>query len=67
VSELLDDRNHPHCYLAIVVRADGSPVVRIPIAKTDDEAAKAQARTLVDGHAVDLWDGLRFVERFEPN
>jgi len=32
----------------------------------DDEQAREQARTMVDSHAVELWDGLRFVDRFAP-
>ena len=32
----------------------------------DDEEAQAIARHLVDGHAVELWQGLRFIEHFKP-
>ena len=31
----------------------------------DDEAFTI-AQNMVDGHAVDLWDGLRFIEHFTP-
>lgn len=31
-----------------------------------DDKAKAKAQAPVDGRAVDLWDTLRFIERFEP-
>jgi hypothetical protein len=33
----------------------------------DDESAKARARKLVVGHAVELWDGGRTIATFEPS
>ena len=32
----------------------------------DDAAAIEVAKTLVDGHDIELWDGDRFVGRFSP-
>jgi hypothetical protein len=46
--------------------AEGRVAIQIPIAASGDEEAKAMARALVDGHAIDLWDEFRFIERFEP-
>jgi hypothetical protein len=34
------------------------------LAATDDEAL-ALASTMTNGHAVELWDGLRFLEHFD--
>lgn len=44
----------------------GGEVLNTSISALEDDEAKAKARALVDGHAVDLWDGLRFIARFEP-
>ena len=32
----------------------------------DDEEAKHKAKSMVDGHGIDLWGGLRFIEHFPP-
>ena len=32
----------------------------------DDAGAKRKAKALVDCDALDLWDGLRFIEHFSP-
>ena len=32
----------------------------------DDDIALRQARALVDGHAVELWDGSRLIRRLDP-
>lgn len=53
-------------YCAIMLDAEGRVAIQIPIAASGDEEAKAMARALVDGHAIDLWDEFRFIERFEP-
>lgn len=41
-------------------------VVTIPISASGDNEAKDKAQVLVDGHALDLWEGFRFIARFEP-
>ncbi|RYE97882.1 MAG: hypothetical protein EOO77_38250 [Oxalobacteraceae bacterium] len=53
-------------YRAVVLDAYGGEVLNTPISAAGDDEAKGKARALVDGHALDLWDGLRFIERFEP-
>lgn len=45
----------------------GYEVLNTSILAVGDDDAKIKAQALVDGHAVDLWDGMRFIERFEPN
>ncbi|WP_264048868.1 hypothetical protein [Methylobacterium flocculans] len=46
--------------------ACGGEVLNTPISALEDDEAKDKARALADGYAVDLWDGMRFIERFEP-
>ena len=38
----------------------------VPISVQDDDEAVERAKAMVDGHAVELWDGLRFIEHFPP-
>lgn len=40
---------------------------RKDISCEDDEAAKKQAKQLVDGLAVELWQATRKIARFEPD
>jgi len=46
---------------------DGDDGVRtsLPLTAADDVEALALARAMVDGHSVELWDGVRFIERFD--
>lgn len=53
----------PH-YRAMSVGADGEIISQSEISALGDDEAKAKAQALVDGHAVDLWDDLRFIEHF---
>ena len=48
-------------YRVMVVAPDGALRQVIPL----PAAAMMAARHLVGGDAADLWDGLRFIERFE--
>ncbi|MHC2002855.1 hypothetical protein ACYQR9_20755 [Methylobacterium sp. CM6241] len=34
------------------------------LAAEDDDRAIEAVKAMVDGHAVELWDGLRFIEHF---
>ncbi|MER2265274.1 hypothetical protein [Methylobacterium oxalidis] len=52
-------------YRAFLIDPDGRVVAIEHLAARDDEAALVLARTLVDGHAVELWDGMRFIEHFD--
>ncbi|KQP77501.1 hypothetical protein ASF57_19590 [Methylobacterium sp. Leaf117] len=49
-----------------MLNAGGGGVLNTPISASDDSEATDKARALVDQHAVDLWDGMRFIDRFEP-
>lgn len=51
-------------YRATLVGAQGIVVSTIRIAASDDVEARKKAKALVDGHAVDLWEGLRFIDHF---
>lgn len=51
-------------YRAILIDGDGHTVSMYRIMAAGDGEAVSQAKALVDGHAVDLWDGVRFIEHF---
>lgn len=55
---------------AYLIGSDGSIVLRVDLKCDDEEAAKWQAKALVDGHDTELWDGARKIAEFktsEPN
>ena len=54
-------------YYAYVIGEDGHITNRVEVICDDDEEAKRCARQMVDGHAVELWQGARKVATFEPN
>lgn len=51
-------------YRATLVSAQGMVVSTIRIAASHDVEAREKAKALVDSHAVDLWEGLRFIDHF---
>jgi hypothetical protein len=53
-------------YRAYIVGHDGHYTGCEPIVCPDDPEAINQATRLVDGHAVELWSGDRFVIRLAP-
>ena len=53
-------------YYAYIIGDDGHITNRVQIICDDDEEAKRCAERLVDGHAVELWQQARKIERFEP-
>ena len=53
-------------YYAYVIGDDGHITSRIEVIGTDDAEARRLAKQLVDGHAIELWQGTRMVDRFEP-
>jgi len=55
-----------HGYRAYIVRPDGHIQDSVIIYGETDEDAEQQARKLVDGYAVELWDQARKVATFEP-
>jgi hypothetical protein len=52
-------------YRAFIVGSDGHVQGRIDLECTDDEAAKEQAKQLVDGHDVELWQLGRKIATFK--
>src|SRR5689334_17324890 len=55
-----------HAYRALQVGENGHVVLRIDLFCDKDEDAEERARQLVDGHAVELWDGACMLAKFEP-
>jgi hypothetical protein len=53
-------------YEAYVVGSDGHISMRIDLHCTDEAAAKESAQQLVDGQAVELWQGDRRLATFIP-
>jgi hypothetical protein len=60
---LLRTREMPE-YRACLVSEDGSVLRSVLLVCPDDEVAKEYARQLVDGHAIELWQGERRVGKF---
>ena len=54
-------------YRAYVIGPDGHITDRIDLVCVSEAEAHQWAKQLVDGHAVELWQGDRKIERFEPN
>ncbi|WP_426527415.1 hypothetical protein [Bradyrhizobium sp. McL0615] len=53
-------------YYAYIIGDDGHITGRVQVICDDDTEAKRLAKQLVDGHAVELWQEARMLERFEP-
>ena len=51
-------------YRAYVIGFDGHIINRVDI--RCQKEARRLAKIAVDGHAVELWQADRFIERFEP-
>lgn len=52
----------------VVVLSTTKEVIRVErLSASSDEEAYALAQTLGDGHAIELWDGARFIEHFNQN
>jgi hypothetical protein len=51
-------------YRAYVIARDGRIKQRIDLTCADDGEAKETAKRLVDGHDVELWEGVRLVAVF---
>ena len=52
-------------YRAYIIGVDGHFVRAVEILCPDDDAAKEYAKSLVDGHDVELWQGERKIAKFE--
>ena len=53
-------------YRAYIIGPDGHIIYRVDIRCSDEEESRRIAKTAVDGHAVELWQAERFIERFNP-
>lgn len=53
-------------FRAYIIDADGHIALRIDIEALDETAARDRAKQLVNGHAVELWEGATKIARFEP-
>ncbi|MCP3410502.1 hypothetical protein [Bradyrhizobium sp. CCGB01] len=53
-------------YRAYLIGADGHIEQRVDLEVPDEATAREKAELLVDGHAVELWDGATRIARFEP-
>ena len=51
-------------YRAYMIGQDGHIMHRVELLCADDGAATEQALLLVDGHAVELWQGTRRIATF---
>lgn len=59
--------NRPPAYRVLAMSRDETVIADVAVQAADDEEAIAVAKQLATGRVIELWDGLRFVERFEPN
>ncbi len=53
-------------YRALLLGSSGEIIALTALTARDDDDAMQIAGSMVDGRAVELWDGLRFIERFDP-
>jgi hypothetical protein len=53
-------------YRAYIIGPNGHIINCVDIRCSDENEARRLAKHAVDGHAVELWQLDRFVERFEP-
>ncbi|RXG86196.1 hypothetical protein EAS61_34025 [Bradyrhizobium zhanjiangense] len=53
-------------FRAYIVDQSGHVTGRVDLICADEESARQRARQLVDGHAVELWQGNHKIERFDP-
>jgi hypothetical protein len=54
-------------YRAYIIGPDGHIQSRVDLICEDESAAQEQAKQLVDGHDVELWQGARKLARFYPD
>ncbi|MDA9490821.1 hypothetical protein XI08_17340 [Bradyrhizobium sp. CCBAU 11361] len=53
-------------FRAYIIDGEGHITLRIDLEVQDEAEARERARLLVDGHAVELWEGATRLDRFEP-
>lgn len=54
----------PPRYRAILLGESGEVLGMTRLNADDDPTAIVEAKSLVNGHAVELWDGVRFIDHF---
>jgi len=54
-----------HAYRAFQIGTDGHVLFRVDLFCESDDEAKDRARQLMDGHAIELWDGACLLTKFE--
>ena len=59
-------RPHVREYRAYILNWDGHIKSRIDLLCLNEEDARERAQQLVDGAAVELWEGPRRIARFDP-
>lgn len=53
-------------YCAYLIAPDGNVTGRIGFVSENEDVARERAKQLVDGHAVELWEGPIRIATFEP-
>jgi hypothetical protein len=51
-------------YLACLMTENGGVLRSVRLVCPDDDTAREYARQLADGHAIELWQGERQIEKF---
>lgn len=64
-TDALSERRLP-AYRVLLFAKTGAVIGMVRISVQDDDEAIERAKAMVDGHTVELWDGLRFIELFRP-
>jgi hypothetical protein len=62
----LDKPLTPPRYRVLILDREGQVLRMERMEAGRDSEAVERARRLVDGHAIELWDGVRFIEHFSP-
>jgi hypothetical protein len=53
-------------FRAYIIDGEGHITLRVDIVVEDEAEARERAKLLVDGRAVELWEGATRLDRFEP-
>lgn len=51
-------------YRVLMLTFEGAIVDNLPLSARNDDEAIGIAKSMVDGHAIELWDGVRFIDHF---
>ena len=62
---LFDDPGFPGAYRAMPATGDGRVMANVSLIARSGFEAIAAAKVSADDHAVESWDGLRLIDRFE--